>query len=111
MLVHALQHTAADVTMHVVGDVYSAHATLSLMGNHHVFERNVKFLFHLAHSDRPYDQLDPNVKQILDAVNEEFIQEFGTQLKEIVTPEQYDRILNHLDVIVGGDQVLQGVTQ
>lgn len=118
----------ADVTMHVVGNTYSAHSVVALAGDRLIVAPGVVMMFHLpnwtaqhpvleadgSESTRPvtYFMCVPGTASPYDEINSraEVIcqesKEFTKQhIKHVLTDKQYEYMINGIDVYVYGFEV------
>lgn len=120
VLTNYIKRSKADITMKVVGNVYSAHALLALLGNHHVFYPHTVFLFHEIQSgeDGLFDKLYSAVYNLFDDtevrfmanMDNEMLAHYGKTIKEIMTTQEYKDFLNHKDIFIPSERVMVHVS-
>lgn len=127
-LYEAIKKSPADVTMHVVGHVASAHAVVAIAGDRIIVEDNVKFMFHMPlyivpekeeqpdgtmkevqkryymcrpGATTPYKWMEKNAKYTCSEAREFY----DYHVKHLLTETQYYNLTQGIDVWVNGQQV------
>jgi ATP-dependent protease ClpP protease subunit len=110
-IVYAMQHSRANVITKVVGDVYSAHAYIAIFGKTIIINPYVTFLFHMPSlGGKAYADLSPDEKKFIDGTDNAFLNMVTPMLQIILSPLQYAAFLNHQDVYVTGQEVIDRLT-